>query len=257
MVAQAPASVFDGRAKQLDVAIPRIDAAIDVDGVLDEAAWSGAARLESFSQYSPVDNRAAEQRTEVLVWYSPTAIHFGIRAWAPPGSTRATLAQRDRVEADDAIEIYLGTFNDRRQALLFGVNPLGVQFDGALTEGSRGSGGTGGGGGFGGLTGGREAADLSQDFIFDSKGRITDFGYEIEVRIPFKTLRYQPRETQDWSLHVVRRVQSTGHEDSWVPAERNASSFLSQSGTLKGLTGLRRGMVLDLTPVITARADGA
>jgi hypothetical protein len=52
-------------------------------------------------------------------------------------------------------------------------------------------------------------------------------------------------------------VQSTGHEDSWAPALRNASSFLSQSGTLKGLTGMRRGVVLDLTPVVTARTDGA
>jgi hypothetical protein len=252
LVAQGPAAVFSGRAKQLDVAIPRHEAAIDVDGNLDEPVWERAARLAEFSQYTPVDNRAAEQQTEVLVWYSPTAIHFGIRAYAPAGSTRATLAQRDRIEADDAVEIYLGTFNDRRQALLFGVNPLGVQFDGALTEGARG----GAGGGFGGLVGGRESADLSQDFVFDSKGRLTDFGYQIEIRIPFKTLRYQPQETQDWSLHVVRRVQSTGHEDSWVPAERNASSFLAQSGTLKGLTGLRRGVVLDLTPVVTARADG-
>ncbi len=255
LLAQTPASApaFDGRSNQLDVAIPRIEEGIEVDGALDESVWGRAAVLSGFSQYAPVDNRPAESRTEVLVWYSPTAIHFGIRAYGAPASIRATLAQRDRIESDDAVELYLGTFNDRRQALLFGVNPLGVQFDGALTEGARGA----QGGGFGGLTGGREAADLSQDFVFDSKGRLTEWGYEVEVRIPFKTLRYQPRDIQDWSLHVLRRVQSTGHEDTWAPARRNASSFLSQSGTLKGLTGLRRGVVLDLTPVVTARADGA
>ena len=253
LAAQAMGPLFDGRADQTDVAIPRLEEQIEVDGQLGEPVWQRAARLSGFSQYSPVDNRPAEQRTDVLVWYSPTAIHFGIRAFGAPSSIRATLAQRDRIESDDAVEIYLGTFNDRRQALLFGVNPLGVQFDGALIEGSRG----GQGGGFGGLTGGRESADLSQDFVFDSKGRLTDDGYEVEIRIPFKTLRYQPRETQDWTLHVLRRVQSTGHEDSWAPAARNASSFLAQSGTLKGLTGLRRGIVLDLTPVVTARTDGA
>lgn len=255
LVAQAPApGPFDGRASQTQVAIPRFEERVDVDGALDEPVWQRAAVLSGFSQYSPVDNRAAEHRTEVLVWYSPTAIHFGIRAHGEPGSIRATLAQRDRIESDDAVEIYLGTFNDRRQALLFGVNPLGVQVDGSLTEGARGAQGAGG---FGGLTGGRESADLSQDFVFDSKGRLTGYGYEVEVRIPFKTLRYQPRETQDWTLHVLRRVQSTGHEDSWAPAQRNASSFLAQSGTLTGLTGLRRGLVLDLTPVVTSRIDGA
>ena len=253
LVAQTPAPVHDGRASQVQVAIPRIEEAVEIDGALDEPVWSRAARLSGFSQYTPVDSRAAEHQTEVLVWYSPTAIHFGVRAHAARDAIRATLAQRDRIESDDAIEIYLGTFNDHRQALLFGVNPFGVQFDGTLTEGARGSQGSGG---FSGMAGGRESADLSQDFVFDSKGRLTDYGYEVEIRIPFKTLRYQSADTQDWSLHVLRRVQSTGHEDSWAPAARNASSFLTQSGTLTGLTGLRSGLVLDLTPVVTARADG-
>ena len=46
---------FSGRAQRLHVPIPRIDAEITVDGVLDEAVWSQAARLTEFSQYQPVD----------------------------------------------------------------------------------------------------------------------------------------------------------------------------------------------------------
>ena len=45
--------------------------------------------------------------------------------------------------------------------------------------------------------------------------------------------------------------QASGHEDSWAPARRAAASFLAQGGTLDGLTGLRRGLVLDLTPELT------
>ena len=223
-----------------------------VDGVLDEAAWSQAAQLTDFSQYAPVDGRRAEHDTEVLVWYSPTAIHFGIRATAAPATVRATLADRDRISEDDHVQIYLGTFNDGRQALMFAVNPLGVQADGALVEGQSQQ-----GGGFSGLPSGREATDLSPDYVFDSKGRLTDTGYVVEVRIPFKSLRYQSADPQDWGLHVIRRVQSTGHEDSWVPAQRAAASFLAQSGRLVGLTDLRRGLVLDLNPVVTTKVEGA
>jgi len=240
-----------GRLNQIDVNVPRLEAAAVIDGVLDEAAWQQAARLIDFSQYAPVDGRPAENATEVLVWYSPTAIHFGIRASAAPGSVRATLADRDRIENDDHVQIYLGTFNDGRQAFVFIVNPLGVQGDGAVVEGIR-----QGGHAFGGLAVGREPVDLSQDFVFESKGRLTEQGYEIEVRIPFKSLRYQSGDSQDWGLHVIRRVQSTGHEDSWVPAKRAASSFLAQSGRLRRLSDLRRGLVLDLWPVVTARVDG-
>jgi hypothetical protein len=252
-VAASAGPDFSGRLNRIDVDIPRIEAAVKIDGHLDEPVWSQAARLIGFSQYAPVDGRPAEEETEVLVWYSPTAILFGIRAHAKPGSVHATLADRDRIDADDHIQIYLGTFDDGRQALMFAVNPLGVQADGALVEQGRAS----SGGGFSGLGSGREAPDLSQDFVFESKGRLTDYGYEVEVAIPFKSLRYQSQDPQTWGLHVIRRVQSTGHEDSWVAARRDAASFLGQSGRLQGLTDLRRGLVLDLTPVATAKVDGA
>jgi hypothetical protein len=234
---------YDGSAGRIQVPIPRLEADVTIDGVLDEPVWRQVPRLTGFSQFSPADGRTAEQDTEVLVWYSPTAIHFGVRARAKPGSVRATLANRDRLAEEDRIEFYLGTYNDGHQALVFGVNPLGVQQDGTLAEqGRSGS--------------GREATDLSPDFVYTSRGRVTDEGFEIEVRIPFKTLRYQSVDPQDWGFHVIRRVQATGHEDSWAPAQRAASSFLGQSGRLQGLRQLRRGVVMDLNPVLTARATG-
>ncbi len=250
LVASGP--VYRGVDRNVRVTIPRLETAIQVDGDLSEPAWERAARLTAFSQYAPDDGRPARNETEVLVWYSPTAIHFGLRAHAQPGSVRATLADRDRIDSDDWIQIYLGTFNDGRQAMVFGVNPLGVQMDGAVVESTNRASAA-----FGGLASGRAVPDLSPDFFFESKGRLTAYGYEIEVRIPFRSLRYQSAATQDWGLHVIRRIQSSGHEDSWSPARRSAASFLDQSGTLAGLTKLQRGLVMDVSPVVTARTDGA
>lgn len=246
------AAAFSGRDNQIHVTVPRIDAAIVVDGVLDDAAWHEAAQLTGFSQYAPVDGRQAENVTEVRVFYSPTAIYFGVRAQAAPGSVRATLASRDRIDSDDAVTIFLNPFNDTRQALVFAVNPLGIQSDGALVEGTNNR----GGGAFSALESGREAADLTPDYVYESKGRLTAAGYEIEMAIPFKTLRFPSARVQSWSVNVIRRVQSSGQEDSWTPARRAQTSFLAQSGTLDGLTDLRRGLVLDLNPVVTAKADG-
>lgn len=256
LILSLAAAVFSGRDNQVHVVIPRVDApaaAITVDGVLDEAVWQQAARLTGFSQYSPVDGRPADDPTDVLVFYTPTTIYFGIKAHAAPGAVHATLANRDRIDADDAIQIFLNPFNDGRQALVFGVNPLGIQADGVLVEGTNNRGGAA----FSALESGREVTDLTPDYVYQSKGRITDEGYEIEIAIPFKTLRFPTDHVQSWALNIVRRVQSSGHEDSWVPAQRAKSSFLAQSGTLDGLTDLRRGLVLDLNPVVTAHADGA
>ena len=248
----ATGPVYVGTEGKLDVAIPRLENVIVVDGKLDDVAWRSAALLTGFSQFAPQDGRPAADSTQVLVWYSPTAIHFGIRAFEAHGTVNAHLADRDRIFADDFVQLQIGTFNDRRQAFVFAVNPFGVQGDGMVVE----TGNRGGGGFFSGGSSGREQADLSANFVFESKGRLTDYGYEVEVRVPFKSVRYQSKDPQDWGFHVLRTVQHSGYEDSWVPARRDAASFLSQGGTLKGLNGLRSGLVLDLIPSVTSRAEG-
>lgn len=250
--ARAAGAAYSGVERQLQVPAPRVEADVTVDGVLDEPVWQQAAALTGFSRYTPVDGGPADRTTEVLVWYSPTAIYFGVKAAAGPDGVQATLADRDRIDADDHVQIFLSTFADGRQAFVFAVNPLGVQMDGALVEGLR-----SGGGGFGGLAQGREEVDRSPDFVFQSRGVVDEAGYVVEIRIPFKSLRYQSGATQRWGLHVTRVSPRAGAEESWAPARREGASFLSQAGFLEGLHDLRRGLVLDLNPVATARVDGA
>jgi hypothetical protein len=228
------------------VSIPRVEAKAVIDGRLDEPAWQQAARLTDFHQYEPVDGRPAENRTEVLVWYAPDAIHFGIRAHdVEPRTIRASKADRDNIGGEDHVLIYLDTFNDRRRAFLFGVNALGVQSDGVRTEGAASAGRI-----FGGNT------DFSPDYLFDSKGQLTDDGYVVEVRIPFKSLRYPSASAQRWGLQIERKTQRTGYTDTWTDVRRANASFLVQAGTIDGLSNLQRGVVLETQPFFTASANG-
>lgn len=260
MLLQDSARVYDGRAKNIHVAIPRIEATARIDGVLDDAVWASAARLASFSQYQPVDGRPAEEPTEVLAWYAADAIYFGVRAKEIHGNVvRATSANRDNIESEDQIQILLDTENARQLAFLFGVNALGVQQDG--TRSAQFGGGAGGfsatGGGFRNINPLEGSVDLNPDYFYESKGRLVEGGYEIEIRIPFKSLRYQDERVQSWGIHVLRRVQHSGFQDSWAPAVRANANFLTQSGTLDGLHDMKRGLVLEATPTVTARVDGS
>src|SRR5438094_78314 len=248
-----PPIVYSGRERQLDVRIPRFDAEVVIDGDLADSVWAHAALLTGFSQYAPNDGVSAVDSTQVLVWYSGNAIYFGIRAYELHGKPTATLADRDQIFGDDNVQILLGTFHDGKKALMFAVNPLGVQGDGALIDGANIS----ASGFIGGGVIGREQPDLSPDYVFQSRGRVTDWGYEVEVRIPFKSLRYQPTQPQDWSLNITRQVKHSGFEDTWFPAKRANATFIGQSANLIGLAGMHRGLVMDLTPEATARATGA
>ena len=228
------------------VTIPRIDARVVVDGQLDEAAWTQAAVLDGFHQYQPVDGQAALERTEVLVWYAPDALMVGIKAHTANVATlRATLADRDKIENDDHVVLYLDTFNDRRRAFMFGVNPLGVQLDGVRTEGAASAAHIYGG-----------SIDYSPDFYYESKGRVTADGYVVEIRIPFKSLRFPGTAAQEWGFNVHRFSPSTGYEDTWTDVRRAGASFLAQGGVLTGLHDLERGVVTEVQPFVTGSASG-
>jgi hypothetical protein len=246
-----PAEQYSGRLCELQVSAPRLQGDVHVDGLLDEPVWQRAAVLHGFSEYKPVDGREAEDSTQVLVWYSDNAIYFGVRAFESHVALNPRLADRDKIDAEDYVQLLLDTFHDKRRAMVFGVSPLGVQADGVRSEG----GAAVSGGGFGtqqDLSG----MDLNPDFVYQSKGRVTDFGYQVEIRVPFKTLRFQGDRVQDWGFNVIRKVQHSGHEQTWTQARQGTNSFLSQSGTLVGLTDLHRGLVLDLTPVVTSKSTG-
>ena len=211
-----------------------------------EPAWSQAARLTGFHQYQPLDNRPAEDRTETRVFYSQDAIYFGVFANAKnPGSIRATVADRDKLGNEDRVTIYLDTFNDHRRAYFFVVNPLGAQGDGVRTEGAASAGSM-----FGGNI------DWNPDFRFESKGQLTDSGYVVEVRVPFKSLRFPASDPQTWSINVVRNVQSSGFEDTWTDARRATASFLSEGGTFTGIANIERGITTEVQPFITAQWNG-
>jgi len=247
-------AVYSGRANETAVRVPKAERQEDqivVDGSLDEPVWRGAALLTGFSLYAPIDQRPAPDSTEVLVWYSSSAIYFGIRAFEPHGggdAVHATLANRDLVSGDDNIEIHLDTFHDKRRAFVFIVNPLGVQADGMKSEA-------------GGFIPGSNVMpgqnDLSADFLWQSKGRVTPWGFEIEIRIPFKSLRYAASDVQDWGLQVQRNVQHSGYQETWTPARKASASFIGQEGTLVGLSDMHHGEVLELNPELTSTTAGA
>lgn len=247
------AAVYNGRANRTVVSAPKAEGRegeIRIDGSLDEPAWRDAALLTGFSLYAPIDQRPAPDSTEVLVWYSSTAIYFGVRAFEPHGGeagVHATLADRDRISGDDNVEIHLDTFHDQRRAFVFIVNPLGVQADGMKSEA-------------GGFIPGSNVMpgqnDLSADFLWQSKGHVTPWGFEVEIRIPFKSLRYAAKDVQDWGLQIQRNVQHSGYQETWTAARKASASFIGQEGTLAGLTGMHHGEVLELNPELTSTTAG-
>jgi len=243
---------YDGTRAEIEIETPAVASAeIDVDGRLDDAAWGQAALLEGFTQFRPIEGSAATQRTEVLVLVDDDAIYFAVKAFDDdPTGIRATLTERDGFGfTDDYVRFILDTFDDQRRGYVFTINPFGVQHDGLWNE-TGGSTGRRGRGMF-------SPIDDNPDFLWDSDAEITDWGYQAEVRIPFKSLRFPELEEQSWGLQVERKIQRTGYESSWAPITASVANRLTQAGKLNGLRGLDMGLFMEVNPFVTGSRSGA
>jgi len=210
----------------LQIVAPRLEnTEIKVDGYLDESVWNSAASQSGFITYLPVDGRRAEDDTEILIWYSPTALYVGIVAREVHGEVRSTLADRDKLENDDYLILILDTYDDKRSAFAFSVNPLGQQGDGTITDNT---------------SMGRNSKpfrlDENPDYVFNSRGRLTKDGFIVEVEIPFKSLRYQNENTQNWGFNVLRYIQHSGYTSTLISTKLGVASFLAQSAKLVDMT---------------------
>ena len=216
--------------------VPRAETPIEVDGRLDESAWASALMLPLPWEIDPRENAPAPVETELLVTYDADAVYFGFRASDPePERIRARLTDRDEAFDDDWVGVILDTFDDRRRAFEFFVNPLGVQMDLVRNE-----------------VGGGE--DSSWDAIWTSAGRITPDGYTVEMAIPFTSLRFQGGSgPQTWGIFGFRSwPRSLRHQITSTRIDRDVDCFLCQAQRIRGFAGAEPGKNLEVTPTVTA-----
>ena len=226
-----------------------------VDGLLDDAVWSNAARITEFVQRQPVDGAPASEETDVYVAYDDTSLYLAFHAkYDEPEIMRANRVDRDRAGySDDIISVYFDPFLDQQRAYVFSVNGYGVQGD-SIVSGGRGGGFSGGG------RGGVPWGDRSWDALFESGGQPVADGYTAEMAIPFKSLRYPARPgnaPHTWGFQVVRQIRDKDETIVWSPVSRDIAGFLPQMGVLDGMTGLSTSRNLEMQPTFTAFRYGA
>ncbi|HSK70880.1 MAG TPA: DUF5916 domain-containing protein [Pyrinomonadaceae bacterium] len=223
--------------KAYPVKIPKISTAVTIDGKLDEEIWQQAAVFKDFYQTSPGDNIEPSKPTEVFMAYDEKHLYIAFKCFDEPGKIRATVAKRDEVFGEDNVRVWLDTYNDQRRAYILGFNPLGVQQDGIQTEG--------------------RGTDFSVDIVMESKGVIQEWGWSVEVKIPFKSLRYTAGKGKFWGFNVARNIDRFNDEiDSWMPDDRNVSGQLIKHGRITGLDEIKYERTLEIVPSITISETG-
>lgn len=223
--------------KKSAMRIPKISAAPVIDGNLDDAIWRDAAIFRDFIQTGPGDNIEPSKATIVYMAYDEKHLYLAFRCFDEKDKIRATIAKRDGVFGEDNVRVWLDTYDDQRRAYVLGFNPLGIQQDGIFTEG--------------------QGADFNVDILMESKGAIHEWGWAVEVKIPFKSLRYSAGKGKNWGFNAARNIDRMNDEfDTWMPDDRNIPGFLVKHGKITGLDEIKTERTLEIIPTMTFKETG-
>ena len=217
---RAPASSLRVRAYRL-AEPPKLD------GFVDEPLWKRIEPATGFTQQNPDEGAPTTEETEVRVGYDDNNLYFGIICFdSQPEDIVITQNRRDAELRDtDSVLLLLDTFNDDQNAFIFGTSPTGIEFDAQVSKAGQSRGGGGGprragGGGGGAQRGGAAAFNLNWDGVWKVRSQITKRGWESEIVIPFRTLRYRPGADQVWGLNIQRNLRRRNELSFWAPVSR-------------------------------------
>ncbi|MEJ2186645.1 MAG: DUF5916 domain-containing protein, partial [Gemmatimonadota bacterium] len=218
----------------------RLDgAAIHIDGRLDEPAWQTAKPATHFTQTKPDPGAPATQRTDARVLYSNDAIYIGVRMYdTHPDSIVAQLGRRDDDIYSDWLYVAIDSYNDKRTAFTFALNPRGVKLDLLLHDDTE--------------------EDGSWDAVWDGAASVDSLGWTAEFRIPLSQLRFSNGngngDGQIWGIEFMRNIARHNEQDFWAPVPADNSAVVSRFGQLRGIHNLHPPRHLEVMPYTVGSA---
>jgi hypothetical protein len=205
---------------------------IALDGALDESTWATAPMAQHIIQNDPREGQPATFDTQVRILYDDDSLYFGVFAHdEEPSRLIVNDLKKDyNTDGSDGFRIILDTFHDERNGYQFATNPAGAKWDAQMSNEGR-------------------EINANWDGIWDVATRVTETGWIAEIRIPFRTLKFNSAETQTWGVNFERKVRRLNEDSFWSPIPRIYDiTRVSLAGTVDGLRGLRPGKNIRVKP---------
>ena len=210
----------------------RIDTPPTIDGYVNEPVWDEAFAVEEFYQREPYEGQPVSKKTIFLTCYDANNIYFAVKCWDDPKKITAKEMARDvSLGKDDRIQIILDTYLDKRNGYWFQIGPRGSIGDALVSENGA-------------------VLNKEWDGLWTGKAKITDWGWEAEMAIPFKTMGFDKESTQ-WGIKFIRNIVNSLEASYWPVANLNAHRFqVSDAGILDGIENITQGIGLDIAPYL-------
>ncbi|MCP4152740.1 MAG: hypothetical protein GY757_33715 [bacterium] len=208
--------------------------AIKIDGALIEPIWSKPPLSENFISYSPVYGELLKQKTEIWMAYNDKGLYFAFKCHdKEPGKIKTSIAQRDKMFNDDWVGVLLDAMGSKQTNYEFYANPSGIQGDS--------------------LNSSIEGTDMAPDFVWESAGKITKEGYQVEIRIPLESIRFKSGKEVKMGILLLRNVSRTGLGAAWPETAPGDTDFNFMATLI--YKDLKSGLKLEVLPNFTYNRD--
>ncbi|MCZ6694536.1 MAG: DUF5916 domain-containing protein [Bacteroidetes bacterium] len=225
------AQEFEGRKEIQAHPISGVEHII-LDGKIDEPFWLDIPPSGDFLMQEPNEGGKPTERTEIRIGFDRENLYIGVILWdSDPAGIKAFQKKRDaEIETDDRFRWILDTFLDQRNAYFFEINPAALWRDGLISTGQ-------------GTT-----LNTNWDGIWRVWTHIGDFGWSAEIKIPFRTLNFDP-DIDQWGINFQRTIRRKNEELLWTGHRRNQGILRPQNaGLLTHLSDISQGLGLEVIP---------
>lgn len=233
-------STFTYSQQKKTVRAHKLTEAISIDGELNETVWKNAEVATDFVSLEPKNGTPIpeEFKTEVKILYSNDAIYIGAALYDPnPEKILKELVERDNIGTSDFFGVFINGYNDGQQEFRFFVTAANGQIDTNFTS--------------------SEGEDGSWNAIWESNAKITDFGYVVEMKIPYAALRFPEQDKQTWGLNFFREVRRERQKYTWSPIDNKIGAISQQAGILTGIENIKTPTRLFLIPYSSFYLSGS
>lgn len=218
------------------IKIQKSNVPIIIDGILNESCWDESEIAENFWQQFPFDSIHSKTKTEVKITYDSKSLYIAAICHDTfPGNYIVESLRRDfNWKRNDCFLVHIDSYNDKINGFTFGVTPYGVQLEGLIENGG----------------------NFSQNLQWDNKWfcevKRAENKWIVEMKIPFKTIRYKFGLNQ-WRINFVRNNQKINEISVWNRVPFNfTNSSLAFTGLLNWDTPPPRpGVNISLIPYAT------
>jgi len=216
------------------VLLRKTAAQITIDGIA-EPAWNDADSLADFIQQSPFHGKEPTRRTVARVLTTEKALYCLITCYDDRTHIQLNAGKLDDGNGD-MVSIMLDTFGDNRSAYKFAVTAAGVRADCRLLDDAR-------------------NRDYSWDGVWFAAAKVYDWGYVVEMEIPYRTIQYD-ENLHEWGLDLDRFIPAGSEEIYWGPYEENEGQRISKFGKLifSDFHPTVKGLNLEIYPVGISKA---